>query len=136
MSQPSGGSTRTGSKGLIYVVDDRPDLVEVAKTSLEMAGYSVHGFVNPVSALAALRDRHTPIPALLVTDFDMPEMNGLELIRACRCLHPELKILVLSGTVKESEIMSDSVKVDRFLAKPYQISELTGIVDELIRSTK
>jgi CheY-like chemotaxis protein len=131
MSQPTHALARSGSKKLIYVVDDKPALVELAKTVLALDGFVVEGFDKPADLLAALH-KANPIPDLLVTDFDMPEMNGLQLIHQCRCVAPKIKIVVLSGTVEEHEVMSDSAKADRFLRKPYQPKQLIHVVNELL----
>lgn len=122
-----------GSKRLIYVVDDKPALVDLAKLGLEAAGYAVRGFNNPAEVLAAIQVG-APIPDILMTDFDMPQMTGLELIRECRRLQPHLKTIVVSGTVEEKEVLSDPVKVNRFLQKPYSPSHLNAAISELLQS--
>lgn len=126
-------SPNPGSECLIYVVDDKPALVDLAKIGLEAAGYSVRGFSNPVEVLAAIQNG-APIPDILMTDFEMPQMNGLQLIRECRLLHPHLKTIMVSGTVLEHEIMSDPVKVNRFLPKPYTPTNLQAAISNLLRT--
>jgi CheY-like chemotaxis protein len=120
-----------GSKRLIYVVDDKPALVDLAKFGLEMAGYAVRGFHNPAEVVEAIKNG-APIPDILVTDFDMPQMNGLELIRQCRLVQPGLKTIMVSGTVKEHDILSDPVKVNRFLPKPYSPMRLHQAIGDLL----
>ena len=68
---------------------------------------------------------------LIITDYAMHTMNGLDLISAWRRVQPRQKIILVSGTVDET-IFRDSVeKPDRFLAKPYlgkQLLELARAV--------
>ena len=124
-------SQNLGSKRLIYVVDDKPALVDLAKIGLEAAGYAVRGFNNPAEVVAAIQVG-APIPDLLMTDFDMPEMNGLQLIRECRRLQPQLKTIVVSGTVESNEVLCDPVNVNRFLQKPYSLARLAATICELL----
>jgi len=119
------------SKCLVYVVDDKPALVDLAKLGLEAAGYSVRGFNDPLQVIAAIQNG-APIPDILMTDFDMPQMNGLELIQECRRLKPNLKAIMVSGTVEESFISNASTKVNRFLQKPYSPSSLHKAIGELV----
>jgi two-component system response regulator YesN len=126
MSQDGGSKKR-----LIYVVDDKPALVDLAKLGLEAAGYAVVGFNNPAEVVTAIQ-LGAPIPDILMTDFDMPEMTGLELIRQCRRLQPQLKTIVVSGTVESNVVMGDPVKVNRFLQKPYSPSHLNAAIADLL----
>jgi two-component system cell cycle sensor histidine kinase/response regulator CckA len=115
----------------IFVVDDEPILLELAEKVLGNLDCEIQTFNNPEVALKTYAAAENP-PELIITDFAMHEMNGLDLIRECRRLHPKQKILLVSGTVDESVFAGTGVKPDRFLAKPYQPSALTGLVQELL----
>jgi CheY-like chemotaxis protein len=121
------------SNGLttVFVVDDEPVLLELATAVLEPAGFNVRTFRDPRAALAEFSAAN-PRPKVLVTDYAMGEMNGLDLIRECRRIQPRQKILLLSGTVDESIYANASVKPDRFLAKPYQAEDLIALVRSLM----
>jgi CheY-like chemotaxis protein len=124
-------SQNLGSKRLIYVVDDKPALVDLAKIGLEAAGYAVRGFNNPAEVIAVIAQGGC-VPDILMTDFDMPQMNGLELIRECRRLQPHLKAIVVSGTVEAHQVMNDPVQVNRFLQKPYSPTNLNSAISDLL----
>src|ERR1700754_3814184 len=83
---------------LIFVVDDEPILLELAEKVLGGIECEIQTFNNPEVALKAYAATAQP-PELVITDFAMHEMTGLELIRECRRLHPKQKILLVSGTV-------------------------------------
>ena len=133
MSEPKVNISKNGknSKGLIYVVDDEPMLLELAVVILQPLGYMVRTFRDPQSALQAFSDAR-PRPVLLITDYAMHVMNGMDLLEACRRLHPEQKVLMISGTVDESIYRNSPVKPDLFLAKPYQAKQLVDFVKELV----
>ena len=118
----------------IFVVDDEPMLLELATVVLEPFGYPLKTFRDPKAALRAFSSAK-PRPQLLITDYAMHFMNGMELIVACRRLQPALKILLISGTV-DSRIYRDStVKPDLFLPKPYQAKQLVEAVLSLLSAT-
>ncbi len=128
----SSGSARN-SKALIYVVDDEPRLLELAAVVLEPLGYTVKPFRDPDEALQAFNSAD-PKPALLITDYAMHTMTGLDLIAACRDLEPHQKVLLLSGTVDERVYRDVASKPDKFLAKPYQAKQLVGAVKSLLEN--
>jgi len=120
------------AKGSVFVVDDNALLVEFAAAVLEAAGYTVKHFADPKAVLRAIRDAD-PKPAILVTDYEMGGMNGLELILSSHKIHPKLKTLLVSGTVDGSITLKHAAKVHRFLGKPYEPAQLRKIVAELMR---
>jgi DNA-binding NtrC family response regulator len=109
----------------VVVVDDDPLLVEVCTMALEPY-YQVRGFINPSQALLFFRKHSADI---LVTDYTMPGINGLELSRQVKQMHPNIKVMMISGTFN---IMigtpQDSTLdlVDKFLAKPFAAGDLVG----------
>jgi CheY-like chemotaxis protein len=114
----------------IFVVDDEPMLLEMAVMILEPLNFRVRTFRDPQSAIAAFTAAN-PRPALIVTDYAMHSMNGMDLIRECKRIDPKQKIVLLSGTVDESVFTRSEVKPDRFLAKPYQVSDFVNLVQSL-----
>jgi CheY-like chemotaxis protein len=129
MNEPkpeSPGRDKSG-EALIYVVDDEPMLLELASVILEPLGYTIETFRGPESALRAFTAAE-PQPALIITDYAMHTMTGLELAEACRRIQPKQKVLLLSGTVGPEIFHNAPVKPDRFLAKPYQAKQLIDMV--------
>ena len=118
--------------GPVFVVDDDVMLVEFAALVLESAGYQVRHFTDPKAVLEASDERPDPKPAVLVTDYDMKEMNGLELIVSSHRIHPTLKTVMLSGTVDCSTAPTNPARVNRFLGKPYEPAQLKNLVAELL----
>src|SRR6266446_5908261 len=133
MSPPNPNSSEQGKANgaLIYVVDDEPMLLELATVVLEPLGYRIKTFRDPASAMRAFTCAEPP-PALVITDYAMHSMNGLELIAACRQRQPGQKILLLSGTVDEQIYRDFSEKPNRFLPKPYQARQLITAVESLL----
>ncbi len=89
----------------------------------------MHTFRDPV---AALKEMPAKRPEVIITDYAMGRMSGMDLIRECRRLNPNQKMILVSGTVDEHVFADAPVKPDRFLMKPYQLQEFTDCVRELI----
>ena len=124
-------STKDASATLIYVVDDEAMLLELAKVILTPLGYQVQTFRDPDTAVQVFATTNQR-PSIIITDYSMHNLNGMDLIIECRRLQPSQKIILVSGTVGE-EIFADSeVKPDRFLAKPYEIKQLTETIRALL----
>src|SRR5476651_2133942 len=113
----------------IFVVDDEPMLLDLASAILQPLGFNVRTFRDPK---AALTEFPAARPSVVVTDYAMGAMNGMDLVRECRRVNPRQKILLLSGTVDETVYDGATTKPDRFLAKPYQVRDFIESVQELI----
>jgi two-component system cell cycle sensor histidine kinase/response regulator CckA len=133
MSQLPTNNAKSGdeTKPLVFAVDDEPMLLELVAMVLEPLGYHVRTFRDPATALRAF-SLANPRPALIVTDFAMHSMNGMDLIRECRRINPAQKIILVSGTVDESIYRETPFKPDCFLAKPYPARQLAELVKSLL----
>jgi len=106
-------------------------LLDLATVVLRTAGYEVRTFRDGEVALEAFKSAD-PKPTLVITDYAMHSMNGMDLVRECKQLVPGQKILLVSGTVDEGIYRGSSVKPDRFLAKPYHAEQLLEVIRALI----
>ncbi len=68
----------SASKGTILVVDDNPDMLDIAKTILEGSGYGVQTANNGLDIFSRLEEQK---PDLIILDVMMPQMDGLEVLR-------------------------------------------------------
>lgn len=129
-------ATGKGSKNeLIFIVDDEALLGQLAETVLNEAGFRTRTFLDPEDALRAVRDDGER-PEVLVTDFVMGSMTGLELIDGCKSCHPALRTILLSGTVNESQLAGYNTQPDIFIPKPYRVGAFVKSVIELINSPR
>jgi len=119
------------SPPLIFVVDDSLELGEMLDVFLQKAGYQTRVFSQPLQALAALESANET-PSLLVSDFRMPGINGLELIHRCKLLHPTLKVIAASATIIDEEIEKYPFRPDKILPKPYTTTALLTMVKSLL----
>jgi DNA-binding NtrC family response regulator len=112
----------------ILIVDDDPVTLQVLGQLLTLEGFTVETFTNAEDALVHLSRDETDV---LLTDFVLPAMSGLELVTEAKRIVPQLHCLVMSGHAKvptaapELPWLSKPVDVDELLsmlAKPASVS--------------
>lgn len=131
MSQPSKNSKDARRKPIvIYLVDDEPLLLDLAEATLQ-PHFHVKKFHDPQEALKKFL-KESPKPALIISDYAMGKMNGVELMTRCKEVHPRLKTMLLSGTAGAEIVLNATIKVDRFLGKPYQPPLLLEAVQQVL----
>jgi CheY-like chemotaxis protein len=117
------------SRAVILVVDDEPLVRNLVRTILEQAGYLVLDACNGEEALTILTDYQGKIN-LLVTDINMPVMDGLELVHRQKSQCPGVKCLIMSG--KDSSEMKAASENIPFLSKPFKVSHLLERVTNIL----
>jgi PAS domain S-box-containing protein len=109
----------------ILVVDDDADVRAFLADVLGTLGHQVETVESAETALALLAQA---APDLALLDFAMPGMNGAELARAARKLHPGLPIVFVTGFA-ESDQLEDALGGEvPVLKKPFGVEELTAII--------
>ena len=120
--------TNANPPATIFVVDDEQMLLDLAVAILKPLGFNVQTFKDPRKALKEYPDAR---PVLIITDYAMGGMNGLELVQECKRINPGQKVILLSGTVDESIFEGLPHKPDRFMVKPYTVNEFVETVRSL-----
>lgn len=114
----------------VLLVDDNRDGLSARKALLEEQGFITATAMNGEEAFEALSKTTFD---LMVTDFRMPKMNGIELIQCVRPLHPALRIIMLSGFVEALGLDEKSTGADIVIAKgANEISHLLRSVARLL----
>lgn len=112
------------NKGKIVVVDDEKIVTSAFGTLLKVEGFSdAHFFNNPKEALKFLKEN---TPDLVISDFLMPEMNGLEFLSEVKKLYPEVSKILLTGYAdKENAIRAiNEIGLYRYIEKPWSNDDL------------
>ncbi len=118
----------------ILVVDDEPSMLTYARTLLEASKYSVE---TASSGEEALRKIRTAAPDLMLVDMQMPAMNGLQTIQACRKLIPDQRIVMVSCVTETSNIVQ-AIRMGAldYITKPVYKAELDAVIARSLSSAE
>jgi CheY-like chemotaxis protein len=117
-------------KSMVLVVEDEPLLRMVAVEVLSDAGYVVLEAGDGIEALEILQ---TSVVDLLMTDIQMPRMNGYQLVEAAIERWPKMKILLVTGYARDSVPPSVLKAGLQTLQKPFEVDGLPKIVSNLLK---
>lgn len=113
---------------VVIVVDDEEMVTKTVASFLQFeTDYEVHTFESPLQALE--RIKHTP-PDVVISDFLMPEMDGLSFIKEVKRLYPEISPILLTGYAdKENAIKAiNEVGVFQYIEKPWDNDHLKVVI--------
>jgi DNA-binding response OmpR family regulator len=117
----------------ILVVDDEPQIAEIATDYLRLAGFDVIVACDGVRALAEVRGRR---PGLVVLDLGLPKLDGLDVARAIR-RESDLPIIMLTARVEEDDRLHGlEIGADDYITKPFSPRELVARVRAVLRRTE
>ncbi|MEW5853194.1 MAG: response regulator [Myxococcota bacterium] len=107
---------------LILLVDDDPDILRLCEIALRRDGHDV---VTAQRGATAINQSLAREFDLLITDVMLPDINGLELVRAVKAQAPQIPVIVISA-LQESEVGARALDAGaaRFIEKPLRLDEL------------
>jgi DNA-binding response OmpR family regulator len=117
------------SKGTILIVDDELEVVRMVARFLSAEGYNVLAADSPSKARELCMNSQSDID-LLLSDFNMPETNGLILGRELQMLHSTLRLMFMSGSWQAENQLQMSGFV--CLRKPFQFPDLISAIDQTL----
>ncbi|PWK78401.1 two-component system phosphate regulon response regulator PhoB/two-component system alkaline phosphatase synthesis response regulator PhoP [Mucilaginibacter oryzae] len=120
-------------KPRLVIIDDHYDILEILKHNMVQEGYEVKMFFNAVDALKYINADNTD---LLVTDWMLPEMDGLELCRNLK-MSPstrDIPLVMLTGKNDEIDAVTAlEVGAEDYMTKPIRMRELMSRVKKILR---
>lgn len=121
----------TPSAAKISIVDDDVPLGKFLKRELTGAALDVVVHTTPRSALSAFE---RSVPDLLVLDLNLPEMDGMQVLKEIRTRWPMLPVLVLTARSRTEDLVSGFEQgADDYLVKPFSVKELVARTKRLLR---
>lgn len=121
----------------VLLVDDEKDILFLYSECLKTDGYQTISFDNPIEALNYLnKNDNISNCSLVITDYKMPQMSGLDLVKKIREIDSKSKIkTMLVSAYLKNDLLKDNVdmkKIDKIIEKPIDIDKLKNEVTELI----
>ncbi len=119
-----------GRKTRLLVVDDEEIILNIATDVLESEGYEVVTESNPIDALARARQETFDF---VLTDINMPEMNGLEMVKKILELNSEIGAIFMTGYAN-LETAKEAIQTGAFdyIMKPFELTELRAAVTKAV----
>lgn len=116
--------------GKILIVDDEPFNLDLLEQELGELGYSSERSDNGAQALAKIEQNE---PALVLLDYQMPGMTGIEVLRAIRQNNKELPVIIITayGTI-ERAVEAIKAGADDFITKPFDPDHLAVVVQKAL----
>jgi DNA-binding NtrC family response regulator len=115
----------------IMVIDDEKIVGEMAKLSLEQDGYHVETFVNAEPALARLEQERFDV---IVTDYKMKGIDGMEVLRSVKRRHPDVKVIMITAFANlDTAIEALRGDVHDFFPKPVKLKDLKASIQRALQ---
>ena len=132
-SHLTNNTTHTSS---VLVVDDENDILNLFCDCLQKFGYETIPFNNPVHALNYINTSNISNCSLIITDYKMPQMSGIDLIKKIREKDTDykIKIMLISAFIKSDLNVDDILKIlkiDKIIEKPIHLENLMDEVKKL-----
>jgi two-component system, cell cycle sensor histidine kinase and response regulator CckA len=116
----------------ILLVDDDPLIRSLARELLEKLGYEVETAGHGEEVLA--RFHQDPPPDLVILDYHLPGLSGLEVMRRLMTSHPGAKVLMASGFFSNQEMAElRAAGAAGFLYKPFRILAAKSLIEDTLR---
>jgi two-component system response regulator AtoC len=116
--------------GKILVIDDEVSILEVVKLGLEEVGFKVDTFSDPIEALNRFSESNYDA---VLSDINMPEMSGLEVLHRCKKIDPEsVVILITAYSSIDSAIEAIRGGALDYIRKPFRMEELILRLNEAL----
>ncbi len=122
---------RDQGKNTLLVVDDDPYVLEYVTILLKEFGYAVYGCRNACDAMNLLKE--IPIDAVL-TDINMPQVGGIELLRDIRSFNQQIPVILMTAFA-ELDVAVDAIKQGAFdlITKPFKPDYLLHAVEKALQ---
>ena len=116
----------------ILIIDDEKELSDVLKKYLTLKGCSVTTVYNGKDGMAEAKKGGYSI---IITDIKLPDINGVEVIRAIEKLDDKVKFLIITGysiTGEISDLIESSKRVHGYIFKPFKPEHLEEKIKEIL----
>jgi DNA-binding NtrC family response regulator len=129
---PAKGNDGKAHRKTILVVDDEQEILDAIAESLAGSGFRVITMTNGRSALSAVKEGE-PVD-LVIADYRMRGMDGLELLARLKEVTPAMPVIILSGNVSvECYLKSLNLGAFEYVTKPFELEDLERIVKAALK---
>lgn len=121
-------------KSRLLIVEDEKVALKNLQHVMEREGYDVTGTTSGVTALSLLEEKEFD---LILTDLKMPKVDGLEVLKKSRKLHPDLEVIMITAYATVPSAVETMKKgAYHFIAKPFRLEEIRQTVREALEKVR
>ena len=114
----------------VMLIDDNPQVLNIMRRLLLLNGFSNETFTDPVKAMDAFAAGNYDV---VVTDYQMPVVNGVEVARAIRQQKPGARIVLISGHVDLQDMLDPEEHIDAIFPKPLVMGSFMNLLSRFSR---
>lgn len=118
----------------ILLVDDEDHLQEVLGLLLELDGHQVTTAFSGEQALERAKEKKFD---LVITDYKMPGMNGMDVVRSIKKENPDTSVVMITGyPTEDTEKEAQKLGVDEYVAKPFHMDKMREVIRRISYKVK
>ena len=120
--------------GVVFIVDDETDILEILSTIIEINNYAIYKFENGKDALDAFEKYK---PDVVLSDIMMPIMGGIEFLKEVNEVSPQTPVIFISGNLSKEKIQ-EALKYGAyaFIDKPFKNLEILNICRNAVKRSQ
>ena len=115
----------------LLVVDDSPEIVNILSCTMELSGHSVDEAYDGMEAIQLLRNNTYDV---VITDAEMPRLNGIEVCKYLRARFPDTYVIGISGSFNALKAFKDA-GADICFSKPFSTGKVEEAIEKRLLST-
>ena len=117
----------------ILIVDDEVEIRDLLALFLSSNGYQVTAFETAVEALRFVK---TTKPDLIISDLQLEDSDGLEMIESLRVTLPDTPVILLTGVLFDAQVFRDTLskKVSAYLMKTTPLAKIKAEIERLLKA--
>lgn len=125
-------TTSSARKGVILLVEDDPEVLEVEKEILSFLGYKTMSAKDGREAIEIFTKNKKKIIGV-ITDLSMPKMGGLQLAKVIKEISPDTRVIIISGYITREEMLYiEKEKIDGVIQKPFELEKFAEKLKSII----
>lgn len=120
--------------GVVFIVDDEPELVDILSKIIAINDYSIHKFYNGEDALNSFELYR---PDIVITDIMMPKLDGIDMIRAMHEISNTTPVIIISGNLSK-EKMQEALQFGAYalIDKPFNSMAVANLCKNAVQRSK
>jgi len=118
------------TKCILYVEDDI-EILKAMETLISLLGYDVYATSTGSEAIELIKSDPVRFD-LVITDYQMPGIDGLELARMVTSINPNIPIILGTGSIEVNEVKTKQFGITALLQKPFSIQDLENTIRKVL----